>query len=76
MTKKEYIGADIQVVKTNNSSLMGLEGVVILETKNTFIIKTKEKRKTVLKNGTTFKIDGKEVNGNQISKRPEERIKC
>ena len=68
---KEFIGCQLIVVQAANKSLEGLSGTIIMETKNTFIVKTKKNRKIVLKNGTKFKIDGKEFQGDQ--KRPEER---
>lgn len=73
--KQEYIGLDIEIIKSNNTSLKGMKGKVIDETKNTFKIKTIKGTKTVLKNISIFKINNKTIKGNEITKRPHERIK-
>lgn len=73
--KEEYIGSDIIIVESKNTSLKGLKGVVRDETKNTFKIQTNKGLKTVLKNSSTFKIQNKIIEGNKIIKKPHERIK-
>ncbi|MFH1589764.1 MAG: ribonuclease P protein subunit [archaeon] len=74
--KQEYIGLDIVVVKSKNTTLTGLKGIIRDETKNTFKIETKQGTKTVLKNSSTFKINNKSIKGNEITKKPHERIKA
>ncbi|HLD04156.1 MAG TPA: ribonuclease P protein subunit [Candidatus Nanoarchaeia archaeon] len=71
----EYIGATIEIVESTNKDLQGLRGKVLDETKNTFLILTDGTEKKILKKGNTFNINGKIIEGNQITKRPEERIK-
>lgn len=73
--KDEFTGARIGVIDSKNQSLIGICGVVLEETKNTFLIKTPQGRKSVLKKDTTFEINKETINGNQINKRPEDRIK-
>ncbi|MBU0666257.1 MAG: ribonuclease P protein subunit [Nanoarchaeota archaeon] len=73
--KEEYIGFNIEVIETKNQTLQGLKGEILDETKNTFKIKTKDKIKIILKKGNIFKIKNKIINGNEIIKKPEERIK-
>ncbi|MBU1201692.1 MAG: ribonuclease P protein subunit [Nanoarchaeota archaeon] len=73
--KEEYIGSEIEITKSKNKTLEGLKGVVIDETKNTFKIKTQNKTRTVLKKISTFKINEREIIGEQIVKRPHDRIK-
>lgn len=79
LIKHEFIGLDIEVVKSSNKSQIGIKGIVVNETKNTLIIKTKENEKRIQKKNTTFvfKIPGYKVkvNGNKIIARPEDRIK-
>ncbi|MEK6963447.1 MAG: ribonuclease P protein subunit [Nanoarchaeota archaeon] len=72
---EEYIGSMLEVVQSPNSSLTGLHGKVINETKYTFVIETDKKEKRIMKKGNTFHINGKEVQGSLITKRPEERLK-
>ena len=73
--QKEYIGAAIEIVQSTNKELQGLRGKVLDETKNTLLILTDGKEKKILKKGNTFNINGNTLEGNQITKRPEERIK-
>ena len=72
----EFIGAKIKVMHAANKSLEGLEGSVIDETRNTLKIKNnKQEQKTVLKKGAVFSINNEKINGDEILRRPEERIK-
>lgn len=77
--KEEFIGEAIQITNSDNSSLVGIKGTIIDETKNLFVLDTQKGPKKVLKkqmifvivkNGIKFRIDGK-----TICFRPEERIK-
>jgi|TARA_Y100000310_G_scaffold327640_1_gene394318 ribonuclease P protein subunit POP4 len=72
--KKELIGSIIEIIGSKNKTLIGIKGKIIDETKNTLTIKNKTSKK-VLKSHITFKIDGKIVEGKDITKRPEDRIK-
>jgi ribonuclease P protein subunit POP4 len=72
LSKGELIGKTLEVIESNNKSLKGLKGVVINETKNTITIKGE---KTILKRGCTFRIENEELKGEDLRKRPEERIK-
>ena len=72
----EFIGAKIKVMNATNKSLQSLEGSIIDETKNSFKIKnSKQEEKTVLKKGAVFMINNDTIKGDEIIKRPEERIK-
>ena len=72
---KEYIGLNIKIIESTNQTLIGVKGKIIDETKNTFKIKTETKIKTVLKNSSKFKIGEEIVQGNKITKKPQDRIK-
>jgi ribonuclease P protein subunit POP4 len=72
--QEEYLGKQLEVIETNNKQLLGIQGMVIKETKNTFIIEN-SKKTTILKSNNTFRINGKKINGDKIAKKPEERIK-
>lgn len=73
LLRTEFIGKKIKEITTKT------EGKIIDETKHTFLIKTKEKRRRLLKKNKTFEINlGNEfvsIPGNLISMRPEDRIK-
>ena len=72
----EFIGAKIKVISASNKSLTDLEGSIVDETKNTFKIKNnKGEEKTLLKKGTVFLINNQTIKGDEITRRPEERIK-
>ncbi|MBT6774554.1 ribonuclease P protein subunit [Candidatus Woesearchaeota archaeon] len=73
----ELIGEKIEIIRSKNNSNVGIKGKVIDETKMTLKIKWGEKVKTLLKNNITFKIVRNEqiIIGQEIMKRPEERIK-
>jgi RNase P/RNase MRP subunit p29 len=72
----EFIGAKIKIIDATNRSLLGLEGSVLDETKNLFKIKNNnQEEKIVLKKGAVFMIDNIIIKGDEIIKRPEERIK-
>lgn len=72
----EFIGAKIKIIDATNKSLLGIEGCIIDETKNSFKIRKNDwQEKTVLKKGTVFMINNNIIKGNDIIKRPEERVK-
>jgi ribonuclease P protein subunit POP4 len=77
--KMEFIGFDIEIVDSKNSSLIGKKGKIIDETKNTFVIQDNDKKVSLLKNQIQFtiKIDNKKllIDGKLICFRSEERIK-
>ncbi len=73
----EFIGKKISVLKATNASLVGMNGIVLDETKSTLTIAASDgRRKKLLKAGITFLLEnGQMVSGSQILKRLEERIK-
>ncbi len=74
---QEFIGKNITIIKSPTTSLKGFKGKIIDETKFTFIIEKNKKRKTIIKNQIEFTIDNNKtkIYGNEISKRPEDRLK-
>lgn len=75
----EFMGEALEVVKSSNACNLGLSGIVVLETKNTFVLKN-DRKYVIPKKGTDFKIKGKNGNyqvlrGDIIALRPENRIK-
>jgi len=76
----EFIGMEAKVDKSTNVECAGSWGKIIDETRNTFIILDKGRRKIVAKSssvfyfafdeGTVVEVDGKLVTG-----RPEDRLK-
>ncbi len=72
---EEFIGLSVEIINSNNKTLIGKKGKIIDETKNLLIIDDDKKISKILKIGTTFKINDKIINGNKILKRPEDRVK-
>ncbi len=74
----EYIGARIQVKEADHEGYKDIEGKVVDETKNTFVILDGEE-KTIPKKGNTFKVKTndrwKTLEGSKLTYRPEDRIK-
>lgn len=79
--KQEFIGKTIKITKSNNKEQENITGKIIDETKNTFKIRLCSEPgvqgavKTILKNDKTFEINKQKIDGNKITKKPEERIK-
>jgi len=73
--KQEYIGLDMEIISSSNTSLVGLKGTIIDETKSTFTVRSQGKVKMILKKNCTFRIRNLVIDGNRILKRPENRIK-
>jgi len=78
LTNHELIGLPVQIVTSPRASEIGLQGIVIDETKNTLTIRTltnrmivKKGRKLCFKIGRIMIV----IDGNALVGRPEERIK-
>jgi RNase P/RNase MRP subunit p29 len=70
--KSEFIGKFAKITYNDRK----FEGTIINETKNTIQLETKNKNITIIKKNAIIEIDGKSINGNYITKRPEDRIKA
>ncbi|MEA2071526.1 MAG: ribonuclease P protein component 1 [Asgard group archaeon] len=83
--RHELIGLKVKIIKASDSTLVGTEGIILTETKNTFILappsgKTKGDTKTVLKKDCVFRFtlpSGKKVSvdGKLLQKTTENRLK-
>ena len=73
MLRGEFIGKSVIIPGKK------VEGKIIDETKNSFLVKTINSRKRILKSNSMFqiKINGSfvEVDGNAIAMKPEDRIR-
>ena len=78
ISRHELIGLDTEILNSNNSQVVGLNGTIINETKSMFTINTKNGIKDLPKstNEWGFSIQGEKtiVNGSKIVKRSFERI--
>lgn len=72
------IGKKIIVVDATNKSLIGLQGMVVDETKSLIIIMSEDGRqRKLLKSAIAFRLENKlgVISGLAIRQRPEERLK-
>jgi ribonuclease P protein subunit POP4 len=74
----ELIGLKVEVFRSNDSSMEKMKGIVIDETKNTFLVRTPLGDKRIPKSTSTFKfLFGRNkfiINGEEICFRPYERL--
>ena len=73
--KGEFIGQRARIIECTDPSLAGVEGIIIDETRNTFLIDANGKEKMVAKDIAKFEINGDVIDGKRIKYRPEDRIK-
>ncbi|MGC9058129.1 MAG: ribonuclease P protein component 1 [Candidatus Micrarchaeia archaeon] len=76
----ELIGLKTKVVFSLARPYMGIEGIVVDETKNTFLIRSGNKERRVAKKNTIFEFilpnnESVRVNGNLLINLPENRLK-
>lgn len=79
LVNHELIGLQTQIVDSTNKSVVGLSGKIIDETKSMFTLETQNGTKMFPKqyNIWKFTLNDQEllIDGNLISKRPEDRLK-
>jgi len=79
IVKDELIGRYVKIKDCTDPTFANLYGIVIDETKNTFLIETEDKQKRITKNTATFEFEykGKKitVKGSRLIYRPEDRTK-
>jgi len=76
----ELIGLKVRILAHSDPTLVGIEGVVVDETRNTLVIESSGRRKRVLKLYGVFEFElpnGRRVwlDGSEILGRPEDRLK-
>jgi ribonuclease P protein subunit POP4 len=79
LARDELIGLNVKIKDCKDPSLIEQSGIIIFETKNTFTIEIKNKKKIIVKKTATFEFvyNGNKitVDGAKIAYRPEDRIK-
>ncbi len=77
--KMEFIGKQVEIIRSRNTQLQGLTGKIVDETRSSFkVLVTKQKFrefKMIMKKDNVFLIERRLVEGNKIMKQPEDRIK-
>jgi ribonuclease P protein subunit POP4 len=74
----ELVGLRLRVVQSSDGGMVGMEGIVVDETRETLVIG--DRRRTLPKRGNTFEFtleDGGTavIEGETIAYRPEDRVK-
>ena len=79
LERDELIGLQVKIKDCKDPTWNGKSGIIIDETKNTFLLEIEDKKKKIAKNIASFelKYKGKDItiNGSKIGFRPEDRIK-
>ena len=81
IVREELIGLRFRVLKSSCKTYECIDGIIIDETKNTFVIKdNKEKKKIIPKKNILFEFTLRDntivkINGDKLIHRPESRIK-
>uniref|UniRef100_A0A182MXV6 Ribonuclease P protein subunit p29 n=1 Tax=Anopheles dirus TaxID=7168 RepID=A0A182MXV6_9DIPT len=78
LLKADYHGAKIRIVRSKQSSVVGMKGIVVLETKGTFKMVSKDnKLRTIPKNDSQFEVITQDMVvtlfGKHLNARPAER---
>jgi ribonuclease P protein subunit POP4 len=77
--REELIGLKVKIKECKDMSWTGKSGLIVDETKNTFLIQIENQKKTIAKNIATFEFEYEDkkviLDGSKISYRPEDRIK-
>jgi len=77
--KDEFIGLKVKIKECSDPEWKGKTGLILNETKNTFLIDINNQEKTIAKNIAIFEfeVDDKKISidGSKIVYRPENRIK-
>uniref|UniRef100_A0A182SI60 Ribonuclease P protein subunit p29 n=1 Tax=Anopheles maculatus TaxID=74869 RepID=A0A182SI60_9DIPT len=78
LLKADYHGAKIHIVRSKQSSVVGMKGIVVLDTKGTFKMVSKDdKLRTIPKNDSQFEVICKDqvvtIFGKHLNARPAER---
>ena len=80
IAQQEFIGLDVKVAKSSNPHDNGIEGYVIDETRKTFTVLQKGRKKSVIKKQTVFNFTFPDrtivqIEGRILLGRSEERLK-
>ncbi|NLE04855.1 MAG: ribonuclease P protein component 1 [Crenarchaeota archaeon] len=78
--KREFIGAHGLISTSTHAGYLGVSGLVVDETKNTFTIQQDGKNKSVIKDMSVFQFQFSngarvEIDGSLLVGRPEDRLK-
>jgi ribonuclease P protein subunit POP4 len=79
ISREELIGLRVKILECTDPTWIGQSGLILDETKNTFLIEIENKKKKIAKKTAKFEfiLNGEKINiiGEKIIFRPEDRIK-
>jgi len=79
LAREELIGLHVKIIECDDPTWIGRSGLIVNETKNTFLIEINGQEKTIAKKTAIFEFDYNTekitIYGKKIEYRPENRIK-
>ena len=75
-SKFDLIGQNVTISESKNKEIVGINGKIIMETKNMIIINTKNGRRNIPKNICQLSNNGEviQTDSTKLNKRPHERL--
>ena len=72
----DLIGQDVTVTDSENKEIVGINGKIIMETKNMIVIDTKNGKRNIPKNICQLSNNGEviQTDSTKLNKRPHERL--
>ena len=72
----DLIGQNVTISESKNKEIVGINGKIIMETKNMIVIDTKNGKRNIPKNICQLSNNGEviETDSNKLNKRPHERL--
>ncbi len=71
-----FLARDLSIINSNDPTLVGIQGKILEETRNTIIVQTQNGEKTFAKDVIHFTLDSEKevIDGATVTQRPENRI--
>ena len=72
----DLIGKNVTISESKNKEIVGINGKIIMETKNMIVIDTKNGKRNIPKNICQLSTNGEiiKTDSTKVSKRPHERL--
>ena len=72
----DLIGQEVTISDSKNNEIIGINGKIIMETKNMIIMNTKNGKRSIPKNICQLSINGEviQIDSTKLNKRPHERL--
>ena len=72
----DLIGQEVTISDSKNNEIIGINGKIIMETKNMVVMNTKNGKRSIPKNICQLSINGEviQIDPTKLNKRPHERL--